>query len=235
MLSKDEYITTIELINRCLSINSISDLYEYYEIIKCKLDLDQLIVMYFFSDIRNPETLYFGTNQKWQEMYVNKKYFKIDPIIKFSLNSDIPVCWSEVYKNAPKTCMRFISDAKSYDLKEGLSYGVMKHPVTSKSIIVSVGIKKNELENKQKMTIEKILPHLADVCVRQSLWVRPLFTPKEKEITQWCAEGKSYGEIAMILHISERTVKFHMKNIFEKLGAYNKSQVVAKSLNLGLI
>lgn len=235
MLNKDECITTIELISKCLEINSISNLYTYYNDLSLKLDIDQLIVTYFINDINSPEILYFGTDPKWQEIYLKEKYLNIDPTIQFSLNSEIPVVWSDIYNQAPKKYQRFILHAQSFDLKEGLSYGIKKHPVTSKSIVVSVGIKKTQLENKQKTTITKILPHLTDVCVRKSLWTRPFFTPKEKEITRWCAEGKSYGEIALILQISERTVKFHMKNIFEKLGAYNKPQAVAKSLSFGLI
>ena len=235
MLNKDECITAIELISKCLEINSISNLYTYYNDLSLKLDIDQLIVTYFINDMNNPEILYFGTDPKWKEIYLKEKYLNIDPTIQLSINSENPIIWSDAYKKSPKKSQRFISHAQSFDLKEGLSYGIKKHPITSKSIVVSVGIKGHQLENKQKTTLSKILPHLTDVCVRQSLWARPLFTPKEKEITHWCAEGKSYGEIALILQISERTVKFHMKNVFEKLGAYNKPQAVAKSLNFGLI
>ncbi|MGR6872569.1 LuxR C-terminal-related transcriptional regulator [Pseudomonas sp. HK3] len=234
-LNKDECVTTIKLINRCLAINSISDLHKYYEDIKVKLDIDQLIVIYFVNDFNHPEILSFGTDPQWQKIYSNENYLAADPIIPISLNSQAPIIWSDVYKKATETCKHFINGASSCDFKEGLSYGVIKHPITSRSIVVSVGIQARQLKDKQKVTIKEILPHLADVCVRQSLWARPMFTPKEKEITQWCAKGKSYGEIALILQISERTVKFHMKNICEKLGAYNKPQAVAKSLNLGLI
>jgi DNA-binding CsgD family transcriptional regulator len=34
----------------------------------------------------------------------------------------------------------------------------------------------------------------------------------------WVAQGKSNGEVALILGISEGTVKKHLEHIFEKLG-----------------
>jgi hypothetical protein len=85
-LNKDECVTTIKLINRCLAINSISDLHKYYEDIKVKLDIDQLIVIYFFNDFNHPEILSFGTDPQWQKIYSNQNYLEADPIITISLN-----------------------------------------------------------------------------------------------------------------------------------------------------
>ncbi len=47
--------------------------------------------------------------------------------------------------------------------------------------------------------------------------IQPL-TPREEEIMRWVAEGKTNWEISMILGVSLNTIKFHLKNIFEKLG-----------------
>jgi DNA-binding NarL/FixJ family response regulator len=43
-------------------------------------------------------------------------------------------------------------------------------------------------------------------------------TPKEAEVLLWVAQGKSNAETALILGISEATVKKHLEHIFEKLG-----------------
>lgn len=43
-------------------------------------------------------------------------------------------------------------------------------------------------------------------------------SPKESEVLLWVAQGKSNGEVALILGITEATVKKHLENIFGKLG-----------------
>ena len=43
-------------------------------------------------------------------------------------------------------------------------------------------------------------------------------TEKESEVLLWVAQGKSNSETALILGISEATVKKHLENIFAKLG-----------------
>jgi LuxR family quorum-sensing system transcriptional regulator SolR len=61
-----------------------------------------------------------------------------------------------------------------------------------------------------------------------------LVTPREKEVLRWTAEGKTIYEIAKILLISERTVKFHVDNLVSKMKAVNKTQAVVKAIALGM-
>jgi len=57
---------------------------------------------------------------------------------------------------------------------------------------------------------------------------------REKEVLSWLKRGKSSGDIAIILDISERTVNFHVKNIMMKLDAVTRTQAVATAIELGL-
>ena len=49
------------------------------------------------------------------------------------------------------------------------------------------------------------------------------------------AAGQSNGQIAESLGITERTVKFHVTAIFNKLGADNRAQAVALASRRGLL
>jgi DNA-binding NarL/FixJ family response regulator len=49
-------------------------------------------------------------------------------------------------------------------------------------------------------------------------------TPREHEILQQVAEGGSNGEIAARLCVTEQTVKFHLSNVYRKLGVANRTQ-----------
>lgn len=55
-------------------------------------------------------------------------------------------------------------------------------------------------------------------------------TARERDALAWVAEGKSDWEIAIILGLSETTVRFHVDNARKKLGAVNRAQAVARLL-----
>ena len=60
-------------------------------------------------------------------------------------------------------------------------------------------------------------------------------TPREREVLQWMAQGLSNRTIARKLHITERTVKFHVGNILGKLGARTRVEAVRIAIEKGLI
>ena len=79
---------------------------------------------------------------------------------------------------------------------------------------------------------------LRDYARRQRPSAQPVpeeVTPREFEVLELVAQGATNAEIAMRLAVSENTVKFHMKNILQKLHASNRAEVVAYALRSGLI
>jgi DNA-binding CsgD family transcriptional regulator/pimeloyl-ACP methyl ester carboxylesterase len=52
---------------------------------------------------------------------------------------------------------------------------------------------------------------------------------RERDVLEKIAEGHSNAEISERLFISEKTVKNHITNIFEKLGVTNRSQAIVKA------
>ena len=67
------------------------------------------------------------------------------------------------------------------------------------------------------------------VCVTEVDSVNDVhLTTREQEALSWVAEGKSDWEIAVILGLSETTVRFHVDNARKKLGAVNRAQAVAR-------
>lgn len=92
-----------------------------------------------------------------------------------------------------------------------------------------------------------LLVSLIGFCLHSSLQlntVNPLtqahaiginLTAKEREILKWVIEGKTSWEIGKIMSTSERTIKFHLKNVYMKLNVSNRAQAVAKISRLGLV
>jgi len=60
-------------------------------------------------------------------------------------------------------------------------------------------------------------------------------TKREIQLLHWMVEGHSNKEIAKELFISENTVKYHIRNIFQKLEVQNRTEAVAYALREGLI
>ena len=52
-------------------------------------------------------------------------------------------------------------------------------------------------------------------------------TPRERELLAALSEGRSNAQLAARFDISIQTVKFHLKNVYEKLGIGNRAQAVA--------
>jgi DNA-binding NarL/FixJ family response regulator len=63
----------------------------------------------------------------------------------------------------------------------------------------------------------------------------PALTPREHEILAMLAEGLPNKLIASRLGISDHTVKTHLEAIFDKLGASNRAEAVARAVRSGLL
>ena len=60
-------------------------------------------------------------------------------------------------------------------------------------------------------------------------------TPRELDILDQIAAGKSTREIAQDLFVSENTVKTHASRLYDKLGVKRRTQAVQEARRLGLL
>jgi DNA-binding NarL/FixJ family response regulator len=60
-------------------------------------------------------------------------------------------------------------------------------------------------------------------------------TDREVEVLSQVSGGNRNRDIAVLLHISEETVKVHVKHIMEKLGARDRTQAIAIAVRRGII
>jgi LuxR family transcriptional regulator, maltose regulon positive regulatory protein len=58
--------------------------------------------------------------------------------------------------------------------------------------------------------------------------VRPRFSPKESDVARRLMDGMSNRDLAASLNMASDTVKWHLKNIFSKLGVENRTQAVLR-------
>lgn len=89
--------------------------------------------------------------------------------------------------------------------------------------------------DKLRLLLDILTPHFHLSYMRcNSAWnaERPaqpavLLSKREEEILRWVAAGKTNWEISVILKVSLNTVKFHLKNVFQKIGVENRWSAIA--------
>jgi DNA-binding CsgD family transcriptional regulator len=63
----------------------------------------------------------------------------------------------------------------------------------------------------------------------------PRLSAREIEILRWTMEGKSAWAVGELLSISEHTVNYYLRRVFQKLDVSSKHQAVLRALALGLL
>jgi DNA-binding NarL/FixJ family response regulator len=63
----------------------------------------------------------------------------------------------------------------------------------------------------------------------------PVLTRREREIMGWVSSGHTNPKIARRLWVTEQTVKFHLTNIYRKLGVANRTEASHYVLRHGLV
>jgi DNA-binding NarL/FixJ family response regulator len=60
-------------------------------------------------------------------------------------------------------------------------------------------------------------------------------TPRQREVLQMLAEGRSARDIAVALQISPRTVEFHKYRMMEDLGMKTVAELIRYAVNMGIV
>jgi DNA-binding NarL/FixJ family response regulator len=69
--------------------------------------------------------------------------------------------------------------------------------------------------------------------IHQDVWAR--LTPRQREVLQLLAEGKSHKEVANVLNISVKTAEYHKYAILDKLGLKTNAELVQYAIRHGII
>lgn len=178
----------------------------------------------------------------WLRNYYKDKLFLLDPIAIASTHVNGPFTWKEAYSKIEMTnrLRAFINTAEDFGLKEGVTYSSHTRQEDKVDTLMSLETSGHKVDEEYLAIVEYILPHIHEVIVRIDETVRvpealPDLTARERETLKWAYEGKTAWEIGVILSISERTVKFHLNNIYKKLNVKNRSQAVAKAARYGIV
>lgn len=241
VLAKTDLWDILDTVNRCLGAQTFDDVGDVVNSIKNRVGVDGAIVGCAKVVNENQLTdvtmdVIGSSSPQWAEIYQKKNYAAIDPVVRFAFQSNDAYSWETALSNADdmSTAADFMELAFDYGLNSGMSYAKLASRSDNNFIITSF-FSSVALDSWQQAYVSQVIAHVNELISRPSFWNDVKLSPRESEILNWSKEGKSYWEIASILNISERTVKFHLTNIYRKLNVTNRTQAIARSIQLGLI
>jgi DNA-binding CsgD family transcriptional regulator len=176
----------------------------------------------------------------WMKHYRDNQYFDIDPVVHGVMSSRRPFFWSDLVDdpNIPKESYTLMKQAEESGIYSGIGFSL----TGLSGEVVGIGLARDTKCNDGKDHDFLASAHLLSTYFHETyrdliLEHQPLpsVTCRETDILHWGAEGKSDEEIAMILGITARTVRFHWSNIFEKLQANGRVYAITKAIRFGLI
>ena len=186
-------------------------------------------------------------DKKWLDEYDNQGYYAVDPRFKECMTSITPVFWNteKCYLDTLKPeAKRMMENAHEHNISCGVTVPVFSSQNVKGAF--SFGLTLNSSLQKQEKQLELISPFVnyLGVYVHQAMIKileleesdsKVLLSQREKDCLSWAADGKKMGEIALLLYISESTVKYHLKNAMKKLNAKNTTQALSISILKGYI
>ncbi len=175
----------------------------------------------------------------WLYTYGKNRYASVDPVLQSLLSSFKTQVWKQTYaKTVSPKQLEFIEEARSVGLTHGITTGMLER---DKGFATFFSFAGGDAESTRRYTglLEYLLPSIHRVLIANTH--TPLFnrvkglSPREITVLLWMKEGKTNWEIAQIMGVTERTVRFHIEGIFMKLEVSSRTQAVAVAIEHGLL
>jgi LuxR family transcriptional regulator, quorum-sensing system regulator BjaR1 len=179
--------------------------------------------------------------EEYIERYVEQNYVVRDPVIKHLGKETRPFSWTDVKKRdaLSKADTDIIDEAREFRVNDGLVVPIIT--ISGSIALFSPCGDKPDLSPRARLAVEvmgimalQTLKRATLDKLREEPDYKPL-TPREREVMQWVAHGKSDDEIGEILSISESTVLQHVENAKRKLDAYKRTSAIITALRRGEI
>jgi len=179
--------------------------------------------------------------REWIDRYIEKNYVVRDPAITELRKTMHPYSWKDIRERRDLTKVErgILDEGREFDSTDGFIVPIVN---LSGSVALFCPCGRDpDLSERARAALEiiGIYAHhaLKRAIVQNQREVAnhtPL-TPREREIMQWVAAGKTDEEIADILSIGTTTVTSHVENAKQKLDAFRRTYAVVQAIRYGEI
>jgi DNA-binding CsgD family transcriptional regulator len=190
----------------------------------------------FFEMVGNTPEGFLETSQ---DMTVVKR----DPIIARMRSSGVPFTYNQSFYVSAKAGDLWENQAQ-FGYRTGIAMAM--HLPGGRHFLLGVDRHDPLPEDDAALTrmvadLQLLAAHAQETAVRVLLPAqKPLIpveklTPRERDVLQWCKDGKTVWEAAKILGISEYTARFHVRNAIRKMGVSGIKTAILRAMSLNLI
>ncbi len=188
------------------------------------------------------QVLNFGYPPEWLALYRERRYERVDPVLRGYRSGNRIQLWSQAFRRARSAGEQsFVDACMAFDLREGMTAGV--DGTKGFGSVLSFWGGDLGRTARHRIVIEFLAPAFHDLLIRlmaaaptgDSHETEKTLTRRERQTLYWAGFGKTTWEIGRIVGISERTVMFHLGNAMGKLNARNRAQAIAKAAQCGLL
>lgn len=176
----------------------------------------------------------------WVDHYKAQRFVDVDPTVQIGLRRMLPIDWGEFDRGDDKV-RRLFGEATEFGLgRHGISLPV--HGQHGDKALVSITSDASDrdwrhlrLHYMRDFQILAVHMHQAILRLEGQTLEQARLSPRERECLLWAAEGKTAWETAVILGLSERTVRCYLESARHKLGAANNTHAVNKAGKASLL
>lgn len=176
----------------------------------------------------------------WVARYLLRDYVKIDPVVREGFQRMLPFFWHEI--EIDQQAEMLMDDAVSHGLSP-LGYSIPVVDRIGRRALFSINSYRDYsmwrdlvLEEREHwMTIAHLVHRKAIKELFGQADPAPRLGARELECLKWAALGKDYKTIAILLDLSEHTVRGYLKSARFKLGSSSLPQAVSRAIMLRLI
>jgi DNA-binding CsgD family transcriptional regulator len=180
---------------------------------------------------------------EWGVVYGEKDYVNLDPVVAQATQTLIPFDWLSVRDRHrdDKRQLEVFNIATDFGIRNGITVPVHGPNGSMASFSVTADADEREFhrlwnEVRHDLHLIALYYHAAFEKRSRAQQLPQIFlTMRERECLLWASRGKTIPETGEILAISGETVKFHLRNVMQKFGVYNKQHAVVKGIIMGLI
>lgn len=224
-------------------LSETEDIVSCIDRICVEFEIDFVTYHLAFHEGKAIDTPYVKTNYPadWVRQYLIMNYLEIDPVVESGFDRALPCLWTELDWSKPEVA-DFVADA----VKHGVGGSGYLIPLTDRRrrrAMVNFACVTDPVSWERRVAdlaptffeCAAILHRKAIIDLYGQEDVRPALTPRELQCLSWVAQGKDAGAIAIILGISEHTVRDYCKSAKHKLGCATLFQAIHKATMLRLI
>lgn len=192
------------------------------------------------GDLQDALTL-SNHSQSYLDKYIGEALYLHGPIVRWVRDHDGPISWHWIDEQIAKGTLTE-KELNVHRLNQSMGliagYSIAFKEISSRAkggigLCARDGISQEEVdalwaEKGQEITVANNAMHLKITQLPFNGRRRPL-TPRQKEVLEWVADGKTMKDIAIIMDLTSATVEKHLRLAREALDAETTTQAVMKA------